>query len=124
MTISQLLQLHSSCPHTVPGPPDAPVNVTIESVTSTTVSISWTAPTSGDIRRYDIELSEKVFGLSTVKKSTTETYITVTGLEEYNTYGCRVAAVSRSDIGTFSSLVNFTTLEAGRSAFHKGIIIL
>ena len=54
--------------------------------------------------------------MSTVKKSTTETSITVTSLEEYNTYGCKVAAVSGSDIGTFSSLVNFTTLEAGSSA--------
>ena len=98
--------------------------MTIESVTATTVSISWTAPTSDGISRYDIELIEEAFGLSTVKNSTTETYITVTGLEEYNAYGCRVAAVSGSDIGTFSSLVNFTTLEAGRSAFHKGIIIL
>ena len=90
--------------------------MTIGTVTATTVNVSWTAPTtddSVDIIRYDIELSEEQFGLPTVKANTAGTSITVTGLEEYNTYECIVAAVSNEGIGTFSSPVNFTTSEAG-----------
>ena len=96
--------------------PDAPVNVTIGTVTTTTVSISWIAPTSYNpdrIVRYDIEVTEGQLGLSPVKVNSMETSILVTGLEEHNKYSCKVAAVSNSQVGQFSSLVNFTTLEAG-----------
>ena len=96
----------------------APLDVTIESVTATAVSLFWTSPTiinNYDVIQYDIELTENVFGLPTVRASTTGTSVTVTGLEEYNTYGCKVASVSSSGAGPFSSLVNFTTLEAGTS---------
>ena len=93
-----------------------PQNVTIESITATTVTVSWIPPTidnPDNIIQYDIELSEEEFGLSTLRASTTGTSVTVTGLEEYNTYGCKVAAVSSAGAGPFSSTVNFTTLEAG-----------
>ena len=88
----------------------------IGTITATSVSISWTSPTTSDtddIIRYDIELSEEQFGLATVTTSTTETSVTVTGIEEYNTYGCKIAAVNNVGVGTFSYFVNFTTLEAG-----------
>jgi receptor-type tyrosine-protein phosphatase Q len=97
--------------------PDAPVNVTIGTVTATTVAVSWTAPMSSNrIIRYNIEVSEEEFGLSPVKVNTIGTSVTVTGLEEYNTYGCKVAAVTNSQAGEFSPFVNFTTLEAAPSA--------
>ena len=87
-------------------------------MTTTTVNISWSEPTNIDpinIIRYDIEVSEEQFGLSTVEVNTVETSVIVTGLEEYNTYMCRVAAVSNSQVGIFSTFVNFTTLEAGKA---------
>ena len=92
------------------------MNVTIGTITATTVTISWTPPAShnaDDITRYDLELSEEQFGLPTLKANSTGTSITVTGLEEHNTYACKVAAVSRSNVGMFSSSVIFTTLESG-----------
>ena len=92
------------------------MNVTIVTITATTVAISWTPPAShnaDDITRYDLELSEEQFGLPTLKANTTAASITVTGLEEHNTYACKVAAVSRSNVGMFSSSANFTTLESG-----------
>lgn len=100
--------------------PDAPVNVTIGTVTAKTVWISWTAPTSCNpdrIIRYDIEVIEDQLGLSPVNINTVGTSILVTGLEEHNKYSCKVAAVSNSQVGEFSSLVNFTTLEAGLLAY-------
>ena len=87
---------------------------------ATTVSISWTAPTASNpnplnnIQRYEIELSEDQFNISTIKENTTSTSITITGLEEYNTYKCKVAAVNSVGVGTFSVVVNFTTSESGR----------
>ena len=96
--------------------PDAPVNVTIGTITAKTVQISWAAPTAYNpdrIIRYDIEVTEDQLGLSPVKVNTVGTSILVTGLEEHNKYSCKVAAVSNSQVGEFSSLVNFTTLEAG-----------
>ena len=91
----------------------APLNVTIEGFTATTVTVSWRPPTIDNIIQYDIELSEEEFGLSTVRASTTGTSVTVTGLEEYNTYECKVASVSSSGAGPFSTPINFTTMEAG-----------
>ena len=85
-------------------------------MSTTTVSISWIAPTSYNpdrIVRYDIEVTEGQLGLSPVKVNSMETSVLVTGLEEHNKYSCKVAAVSNSQVGPFSSLVNFTTLEAG-----------
>ena len=104
--------------------PDAPVNVTIGTVTAKTVSISWVAPTSynpDQIIRYDIEVIEKELGLSPVKVNTVKTTILVTGLEEHNKYSCKVAAVSNSQVGEFSSLINFTTLEAGLCVIYVSV---
>ena len=100
--------------------PDALTDVLVGTITATTVSISWTAPTISNpnslnsIQRYEVELSEDQFNISTIMENTTSNSITITGLEEYNTYQCKVAAVNGVAIGTFSSVVNFTTSEAGR----------
>ena len=91
--------------------------MTVGDVTTTTANISWSPPTTfnpSNIIRYDIELSEEQFGLATIEVNTLGTSVIVTGLEEYNTYQCKVAAVSSSQVGESSSPVTFTTLEAGK----------
>ena len=101
--------------------------MTIGTVTTTTVQISWAPPANYDsngVIRYDIEVIEYQFELGAVKVNTTGSSVTVTGLEENNVYSCRVAAVSSSRVGTFSLPTNFTTLESGSCKLHSYHTIL
>lgn len=93
---------------------NAPVNVMVRNITATAVTLSWTAPVSlNAIIRYDLVFTEEQFVLPTLQARATGTSVTVYGLKEYSTYAVKVAAVSRSKVGTFSALINFTTLESG-----------
>ena len=104
--------------------PDAPSNITIEAITATTVSISWTDLTvinATNIIQYKIEVTDNQFGLPAIEVITAETSVVIAGLEEYNNYSCKIAVVSKSQIGTFSSLFNFTTLEAGNYTLFDSV---
>lgn len=95
---------------------DVPSAVMITTVTATTVSVAWTAVTTCgtyDIIGYIVELTEQQFGHTTLSVNTSEISIIVTGLEEYVTYECKVAAIRSEAIGRFSPSIAVTTLEAG-----------
>ena len=98
--------------------PDALLDVAIGAVTATTVEVFWTPPANYDsngIIIYYVEVTEYQFGLPPVTATTTDSSVVVIGLEEHNAYSCRVAAVTSSKVGAFSSPTNFTTSEAGKS---------
>jgi receptor-type tyrosine-protein phosphatase Q len=98
---------------------DVPSAVMISTVTATTVSVAWTAITTCGtyaIIGYTVELSEEQFGHSIVRVNTSETSIIISGLEEYVTYECKVAAITSVAVGRFSPSITVTTLEAAPSA--------
>lgn len=99
--------------------PDSPLSVEVTSVTTTTVSITWSAPPfdpANLIAFYNLTVSEDTFGLPDIVVMYTGLTFqyTFTGLEEYVNYTCNVISVGV--FGTFSdpASANFTTLEAGK----------
>ena len=90
----------------------------VDTVYATAVTISWTLPASTELDTiilYIVEVYEGLSNLSTVITNTTVPSITVGGLEEHTMYYFRVAAVTNGGIGPFSTLINFTTSEAGNT---------
>ena len=99
--------------------PDPPLSVQVTSITTTTASITWSAPPfdpTNLIAFYNLTVGEDTFGLPDIEIMYTGlTYqYTFTGLEEYVNYTCDVISVGV--FGTFSApaSTNFTTLEAGK----------
>ena len=105
--------------------PDPPSGVQSLFITSTSATIAWEAPVShvntpiSNIERYELMVYEYVHNLPTIFSSTTElTYtFTITSLEEFVTYTCKVAAVNRVGRGQYSTYINFTTNQAGKYIF-------
>ena len=99
---------------------DVPSAVMITAVTATTISVAWTVTSTcgtHNLIGYTVELREQQFGDS-IRFNTSETSIIITGLEEYITYECKVAAVTSVAVGIFSSSVTITTLEAGINYYY------
>ena len=99
--------------------PDSPLSVEVTSITTTAVSITWSAPPfdpANLIAFYNLTVSEDTFGLPDIEVMYTGLTFqyTFTGLEEYVNYTCNVISVGV--FGTFSdpASANFTTLEAGK----------
>ena len=104
--------------------PDPPTNIQATSVGTTMATVTWTAPGNidqSDLLSNTIQCTESQFGLSDSSNSIdgSATSYTVSGLEEYNAYTCRVAAVSGVGSSELSASVTFTTEESGKYACHN-----
>jgi endo-1,4-beta-xylanase len=90
----------------VPGTPGTP---TATNVTSSSVTLSWTA-SSGTVTNYQIERATGASStnFTQVGTSTTTTF-TDTGLSANTTYRYRVRAVNSAGAGPYSDIVNVTT---------------
>ena len=86
--------------------PGAPTGLSVTGTTSTTVSLSWTAP-SGTVTGYYLYQNGTQVG------SSTGTSATVTGLSPSTTYTFTVAAYNSSGTGPQSSSVQGTTSSSG-----------
>ena len=108
-----LLNFLSADPH---APPQ---NIQSSVTGSRTVVISWDPPLfedqNGIIAYYLLLISEEQFNVSDRVINTTSdasTY-TVTELEEYDDYTCRVAAATRIGPGPYSAPIEFSTPQDG-----------
>ena len=108
-----LLNFLSADPH---APPQ---NIQSSVTGSRTVVISWDPPLfedqNGIITYYLLLISEEQFNVSDRVINTTSdanTY-TVTELEEYDNYTCRVAAATRIGPGPYSAPIEFSTPQDG-----------
>ena len=83
--------------------------------------ISWEPPPfedqNGIIMYYLLLIMQTQFNISDRVINTTSdvTTYTVTGLEEYNNYTCRVAAATRIGPGPYSASIAFSTPQDGES---------
>jgi RHS repeat-associated protein len=89
--------------------PAAPAGLAVTGTTSSTVSLSWTAP-SGTVTGYDVyEDGALLSSAGTVTVSVSGTTAVVSGLNSSTTYTFTVAAVNVAGTGTQSSPVTATT---------------
>ena len=97
------------------APSSSPKNVSVITVTSTTIKLSWLSPPSnshnGIIRSYVVTLQETNTG-TTLYYNVTDTEITVSSLHPYYSYECRIAAVTVST-GPFSTALTIITKQGG-----------
>ena len=81
--------------------------------------INWDPPPfedqNGIITYYLLLIMEEQFNISdrVINTTTAVTTYTVTDLEEYNNYTCRVAAATRIGPGPYSAPTGFSTLQDG-----------
>jgi hypothetical protein len=87
-------------------PPGAPTGLTVTGTTSSSVSLSWTAP-SGTVSGYNVYRSGTEVG------TVSGTSDTVTGLSASTTYSFTVAAYNSAGAGPQSSAVSATTSSSG-----------
>ena len=101
---------------TAPSAPPESVEVIVTG--SKTATFSWEPPTledqNGPLISYILVLSELQFNLSDIEANITSISYVFTGLQEYDSYSCIIAAVTAADIGPFSLPVHFMTFEDGR----------
>ena len=107
---------------TAPPRPNPPTSVTISSVGTTTLTVTWVEPPpNNNISTYDIALTES--GGSTITMIVlvgTSTY-TFVGLEEYRTYSCVIIATSiYGPLSVPTTAVSSTTLETGKQDYVQG----
>lgn len=89
------------------GVPGTPTGLTVTAVTSTSVSLSWTAPTQGPVTGYD------VWANGSKVASPTGTSVTVTGLTANTTYSITVDAFNANGTGNQTAAVQATTSSGG-----------
>jgi len=87
-------------------PPAAPANLTVTGTTSSSASLSWTAP-SGTVTGYDVDENGSQVA------TTTATSATITGLAASTTYTFTVIADNSAGQSPPSSAVNATTQSSG-----------
>jgi len=99
--------------------PTAPSNVQVTHADSSTATIVWTVPPPNvnsplsPILSYLLVLSEQQFNLPIVLINVTANTHTFTGLQEFNTYTCIIAATNAIGQGLSSSPITFNTTQAG-----------
>jgi hypothetical protein len=103
---SSITNVTTSATQTVPGTPGTP---TTSNVTSSSVTLSWTAST-GTVTNYQIERATGATSttFTQVGTSTTPTF-TNTGLTANTTYRYRVRATNSAGNSAYSPIVNVTT---------------
>ena len=98
-----------------PPIPDPPTSVVVTAITTTTITITWVAPTpslGNQITSYTLVLTGA--GGTVITRSVSGTSLTFTGLQEYRVYSCVITAVSLyGPVSASTTAVTATTLEAG-----------
>jgi chitinase len=95
-------------------PPAAPTNLAVAGTTSSSVSLSWTAP-SGSVTGYDVDENGNEV------TTTTTTSATVTGLAASTTYSFTVIAYNSAGQSPASSAVSATTASSGSGGGGSGL---
>lgn len=102
------------------------MNVTGSATTSTSIYLQWDPPAqnlqNGYIVEYRVRVKETDTGTISIT-TVTDTSLTLSSLHPYYTYSCSVAAVTVG-IGPYSTAINITTDEAGKSGNTYNIILL
>ena len=99
--------------------PLAPSNPHVTEVDATSATVVWTVPPPNvnsplsSITSYQLVLSQQQFNLSNIEVDTHINTYTFTGLEQYNTYNCVIAATNGVGQGPYSAVIVFNTSQAG-----------
>ena len=99
--------------------PVAPSNLQVTQADATTATLVWIAPPPNansplsPITSYQLVLSEEQFNLPNIEVNTNINTYTFTGLEQYNTYNCTIAATNGVGQGPYSAVIVFNTSQAG-----------
>ena len=100
---------------TAPSAP--PSNLSVISMNSTTITLSWDPPTSdqtnGYIRHYVVAVTEHDTTLAFQEQSN-NTQVTLQSLHPYYTYTCRVAAVT-TGTGPYTGNITIQLPEDGKT---------
>ena len=106
--------------HTVPS--STPTNITLITISSTSLTLTWSPPlvTDGNIIRYQAQLVDSVTG-DLIVVMVTVGMMQWTGLRPYHTYTYRVAAATAVGLGPFSENRTVQTSEAGVEFIHDYI---
>ena len=110
---------------TAPAPPAAPTGLTVTGTTSSSVSLSWTAP-SGTVSGYYVYEVTEEFGViisQTQVGSVTGTTATVSGLSAKTSYIFDVAAWNAGGTGSYSATVSATTSSTSKPAAPTGLTV-
>ena len=96
----------------------------VGNVTSpTTCFFTWKPPPpedqNGVIISYQLNITE-LESTAAVQYTTTNTYITISGLLPYKRYSCIIAATTSVGIGPYSTVITIMTSEAGMCLFVRG----
>lgn len=109
-----------SCLPTDPSSPPSEVQITY--VGKREATLTWQPPMfedqNGVIVYYKLVVSQSQFEISDIIVNANTTSRTVTNLEEHVQYTVVVAAATRIGVGPFSSAVNFTTQQDGKTQFQ------
>ena len=112
-------EFHLNSLFLITDPHAPPENIQISVTGSRMAVLSWNSPPSEDqngiITYYLLLIMEEQFNISdrVINTTTAVTTYTVTDLEEYNNYTCRVAAATRIGPGPYSAPIDFSTPEDG-----------
>lgn len=113
------------CPFLL-APSAPPEDITIDDVTSTEISISWSEPledyTNGIIRSYNVSAIEVETG-TTITEKTLNTELTLSSLHPHYHYQVSVAAVT-VESGPYSSPLSVITDEACKLQYELSFIVL
>ena len=127
--ISQYLILYISGNVFSSVPTGSPLDVEVQSVTSTSATVSWREPSpdqqNGAIVAYSLSVDNAKDHLKWTVNSTA-TYISgaiIAPLEPFTTYSLSVSAVNVNGSGPFSLPIKFTTAHAGISTVTCNITI-
>jgi chitinase len=97
-------------------PPGAPTNLTVTGITSSSVSLSWTAP-SGTVTGYHVDEN------GSQATSVTTTSATITGLAASTTYTFTVIAYNSAGNSPASNQVSATTSSSGGGGLPAHILM-
>lgn len=92
--------------------PDPVTTLTVGTVTSNSIPVTWTAPTAVDVSKYEVAYSSDGgtnYTLATSSLSTPATSYTVTGLTASTTYTIRVVAIDGAGNRSTPTTVSTTT---------------
>ena len=96
----------------VSEPPSAPVAPTLSSLSSTSLSVSWSEPDNAGpaISDYDVQYRKGTRGsFSDWSHSDTSRSATITGLDSNTQYQVRVRATNAEGVGSWSQISTYTT---------------